>query len=132
MKKILIVEDHAEARYMLAQTLVRAGLTVLEAETGTRALMMARTYKPEVMLLDIVLPGNLNGFQICEKVRTDPGTADTFVILTSGLNDEGSFKRAKEAGAQAYLVKPFKLSRLLDIVSGYSKLAGTFTLDRGI
>jgi CheY-like chemotaxis protein len=130
MKKILIVEDQDEVRKMLSIALKRATHITLEASNGLAALHMIKEQQPVVVLLDVKMPGALNGFQVCEMIKEDAQTRDTFVILTSGLNEEKDFDEARRVGADAYCVKPFRLSRLVEIVMGYRELAGTFVLEK--
>lgn len=129
MKKILIVEDNDEARKMLSVALKRPTHTIVEATNGLAALRAAKDHKPIVVLLDIVMPGPVNGFQVCEWIKADAELKSTFVVLLSGLNEQKDFDEAKRVGANAYMVKPFRLSRLIEIVIDHVKLADTFVLE---
>jgi CheY-like chemotaxis protein len=129
MKKILIVEDQAEARKMLNAALKKTGYMLMEASNGLAALEQVRDYKPEIVLLDIVMPGQISGFQACEWIKAEADLKDTFVILMSGLSDPKDFEEARRVGANAYLVKPFRLSRLVEIVLAHEKMADTFVLE---
>jgi PleD family two-component response regulator len=129
MKKILIVEDHEMARRMLAIALQRTAHEVHEATNGTMALKIVKEHSPAVVLLDIVLADEMDGFDVCEQIKTNPASQSTFVILTSGMDDQASFDKAKRVGANAYLVKPFRLSRLIDIAIHHKQLVGSFILE---
>ena len=129
MKKILIVDDKPEARKMLSIALKRPTHGIVEATNGLAALQAAKDHKPIVVLLDIVMPGPVNGFQVCEWIKADAELKNTFVILLSGLNEQKDFDEAKRVGANAYMVKPFRLSRLIEIVMDHSKLVDKFVLE---
>jgi len=129
MKKILIVDDQAEVRKMLSFALRRPTHRVVEATNGLAALQAVKDHKPIVVLLDIMMPGSVNGFQVCEWIKADAELKKTFVVLLSGLNDKKDFDEARRVGANAYLVKPFRLSRLIEIVIDHEKLADTFVLE---
>ena len=131
LKSILIVEDHELARRALAVALKKTNFFVLQAADGIKALQIAKTHRPSVILLDIVLPGSLNGFQVCEEIKKSPLLDQIFVILTSGLKDSKEFAEAKRVRANAYLVKPFRLSRLFDILINHEQYTGKFLLDEG-
>ncbi|MEI8169370.1 MAG: response regulator [Rhodoferax sp.] len=129
MKNILIVEDNAETRKLLTIALKRPTHRIIEASDGLSALKAAKEHKPIVMMLDILMPGGVNGFQVCEMVKSDAELKDTYVILISGLSEASDFEEAKRAGADAYFVKPFRLKRLVEVVINHQKLSGTFTLE---
>jgi CheY-like chemotaxis protein len=129
MKNILIVEDQPEARKMLHAALTKTADQVMEASNGLAALQLTKDYKPSVVLLDIMMPGSVSGFQVCEWIKAEEDLKNTFVILMSGLSDPKDFDEAKRVGANAYLVKPFRLSRLVEIVLAHEKLTDTFVLE---
>jgi CheY-like chemotaxis protein len=129
MKKILIVDDQDDARKMLSIALRRPTHKIVEAANGLAALKAVKDHRPIVVLLDIVMPGSLNGFQVCEWIKADVELKNTFVVLLSGLNDKKDFDEARRVGANAYMVKPFRLSRLIQIVIDHAKLADTFVLE---
>lgn len=131
MGKVLVVEDHEVARQALAVALRRTKYDVLLAERGSSAVQAVRRERPELVLLDIMLPGNVDGIEACRQIKADPLTQGCFVIMMSGRNNHQDFVRARQAGANAYLVKPFKLSKLFDIVMRHDSLRDTFTLDLG-
>ena len=129
MKNILIVEDQPEARKMLHAALKKTADQLIEASNGLAALQLTKDCKPSVVLLDIMMPGTINGFQVCEWIKADAELRDTFVILMSGLSEPKDFDEAKRVGANAYLVKPFRLARLVEIVLAHEKLKDTFVLE---
>jgi CheY-like chemotaxis protein len=129
MPKILIVEDQDETRKMLRMALNKHAELILEAADGASALQVAEEQKPDVILFDIVMPGDINGFQACELVRASPELKNSFVVLVSGRAEEKDFAEAQRVGANAYFVKPFRLGRLTELVDNYEKFAGTFVLE---
>ena len=130
MTKILIVEDHVDARRLLTLALERAGFEVLQTGLAGSALRMVKQSAPDAVLLDARLSEGLDGFQVCERIKADGASKKTFVVLISGLSDEASFERARRAGANAFLVKPFRLSRLIEILSDTPKWGRTFLIDK--
>lgn len=129
MPKILIVEDQGETRKMLRMALQKHATQILEASDGASALQIAKEHKPDVILFDIVMPGDINGFQACEMVRSSPELKSSFVILVSGLTEPKDFEEAKRVGANAYFVKPFRLGKLIELVDNYEKFLNVFVLE---
>ena len=130
--KLLIVEDQDEVPKLLRIALAGLKYEVVDASTGTEALAVARRLRPAVMLLDILLPGELNGFEVCERIKFNHDTHDTFVILISGMSAEDNFQEAMRVGANAYLVKPFRLASLERVITNRDHLQNTFTLIRSL
>jgi CheY-like chemotaxis protein len=129
MTKILIVDDQEDAR-IIVRLMLRKHVSVLwEAANASTALQMVKEHRPDVVLFDIVMPGTINGFHACEMVKSDPDLAGVFVILMSGLNDTKDFEEAQRSGANAYFVKPFNLSRLVEVVTNHKQYASTFLLE---
>jgi CheY-like chemotaxis protein len=129
MKKILVVDDQNDTRRMISIALRRPTHEVLEANSGIAALKAIKEHKPIVVLLDIMMPGTLNGFQVCEWIKADNDLKTTFVVLLSGLSDGKDFDEARRVGANAYMVKPFRLSRLIEIIVDHKNLADAFVLE---
>lgn len=130
-KKILIVDDQDSTRKLLRLALKETTLTIIEAAGAVEALTMAKQERPAVVLLDIVMPGSITGFQVCEMIKGEPELQDTYIILISGLSNPNNFYQAERLGADAYLVKPFPMSRLIEIVGNYQELKrlGTFIVE---
>lgn len=128
MTKILIVDDQEDARVII-RLMLRKHVSVLwEAANAAAGLQMIKDHRPDVVLFDIVMPGTINGFHACEMVKSDPELATIFVILMSGLTDEKSFDEARQSGANAYFVKPFSLSKLVEVVTNHKKYETDFLL----
>jgi len=93
------------ARTLLRLMLVRAGFHVTEAEDGFDALDKVRKNQPDVVLLDVMMPG-MDGFAVCEQLRNEPATAELPIIMLSAKTDLDSINKGLRAGATVYLTKP--------------------------
>lgn len=112
MTKILIVEDEAMIADNLQALLEAKGYKVFLAKDGKAAVDAARKEKPDIILLDIMLP-RLGGFDVCRILRGDSQTTAIKIIVTTGLGRMGDVETAFDAGANDYLVKPYDSQRLL-------------------
>ena len=72
--------------------------------------------RPDLVLVDVMMPGSLDGYQVCQKIKMDPETAKTIVILLTARGQQSDFEMGRRAGADAYLTKPFSPLELLDTV----------------
>jgi DNA-binding NtrC family response regulator len=106
MKKIMVVDDEETISELLQVFLENQGFQVVVAGSAERALEMLKTEKPEVVMLDILMPG-LNGIQCLERIKKL--SPETIVIIMSGLQDEEIAKEAITLGAYDYITKPFDL-----------------------
>lgn len=106
MTKILIVDDHSDIRRLLSITLGRS-FEVLEAEDGLTALGIIRRQHPQVVLLDIMMPGELDGLQVLDAIKSDPALKDTLVAMITARGQAADFEVGKQRGANAYFIKPF-------------------------
>ncbi len=118
MSKILIVEDHADIRRLIRMTLDFAdvGNEVHEAADGRAGLVAARALQPDVVLLDVMMPGGVDGLDLCRELRADPALQGTNVVMLSALGSAVDREAGLSAGAQAYLVKPFSPLQLLETI----------------
>ncbi|WP_045223008.1 response regulator [Desulfonatronum thioautotrophicum] len=105
-EKILIVEDEADILQLLEYHLTANGYEVFTATTGLEALKLARRHQPELMLLDLMLPG-LDGFEVCRELKHDPHTSSTAVIMLTARGEEVDRVVGLELGADDYVTKPF-------------------------
>ncbi len=110
-KKILVVEDEHTTRRMLSFNLKQQGYDVVEAEDGTTALQLVLAEKPDLVLLDIMMPGE-NGFEVIKRIRANPQIAETSIIVLTARAGLGDKKFAFKAGADDYLTKPINLQEL--------------------
>ena len=103
---LLLVEDEPDLRETLCFALQRRGFRVEAAESGEQALEQARASGPDLVLLDLMLPG-LGGLQVCRLLRADVATRDTAIVMLTARGEEADIVRGLEAGADDYIVKPF-------------------------
>lgn len=128
MKKILIVEDQLEVRKMLTIALKRKTHITLEAASGLGALELAKLHKPLVVILSAQLTGDPDGLKVCEWIKGDQELKDSYIILMSTSSEHQDVDVAKQAGANAYFVKPFRLASLVEVVVNHQKLKESFVL----
>ncbi|MYM30108.1 twitching motility two-component system response regulator PilH [Duganella sacchari] len=112
IQRILIVDDSPTERYYLNDILTRNGYTVTVAESGEEALIKIKTDKPELILMDVVMPG-ANGFQVTRSIARDPELKDVPIIICSSKNQETDRIWGLRQGARDYLVKPVDAAELL-------------------
>lgn len=116
MKKILIVDDHAQSRQLVKWALVDLGYGLYEASNGDNGLRIASQIKPDLVLLDVVMPGDLDGFKVCEELRASTAHADVKIVLLSANDQPSDRARGQQVGANAYLIKPFKPAALRGLI----------------
>lgn len=110
--RILIVDDDKGLTQLLRLVFESKGFGVTIAHDGEQALEALKTELPEVILLDIMMPG-MDGIEVCRQVRADPRTCDTPVIVLTAKSDPETRRLAIEAQATEYLVKPIRPSDLI-------------------
>ena len=110
--KVLIVDDSPTERYYLTDILVKNGFSVSTAENGEDALLKIRADRPQLILMDVVMPG-ANGFQVTRSIARDPELANVPVIICSSKNQETDRIWGIRQGAKDYLVKPVDPDELL-------------------
>jgi len=122
MKKILIVDDKPEVRSLISVTLDMGEFMLYEASSGAQALDIADEKHPDLIILDVMMPGGLDGYQTCEKLKAGEKTKDIIVILLTARGQEADKKRGAAAGADDYFIKPFSPRELLDKVYAVLKM----------
>ncbi len=110
--KILAVDDEPELTDLMHYHLVRAGHDVATAANGWEAIHAVRTNRPDIILLDLMLP-DLDGFGVCEILRRDPATATIPIIIVSAWASTDSRNLGLELGALDYITKPFSPAELV-------------------
>lgn len=118
---ILIAEDDSLLMPLLLATFRTSGLRVLTASTGTQALERAQAEMPTLVLLDVGLP-EMNGYEVCRLIKTDKRTASIQVVMLTARVGPSDQQQAAEAGADAYLTKPFSPAELLAAVQSLMRL----------
>jgi two-component system, OmpR family, alkaline phosphatase synthesis response regulator PhoP len=110
--RVLVVEDERDVAELIRYNLSRQGYDVVVAGSGAEALRQAREGRPDVVLLDIMVP-QLNGWEVCRRLRQDPETRDIAVIMVTGRVEEGDKVLGFELGADDYVTKPFSPRELI-------------------
>ena len=116
--RILIVDDQPDIRKLIRLTLQHLDdVEIQEADNGGDGWRLAQDFKPDLMLLDVMMPGELDGYQVCAKVKNDPLLkGQTKVILLTARAQKEDEKQGRKAGADAYLTKAFSPLKLLDLM----------------
>jgi putative two-component system response regulator len=104
--RVLVVDDHSASRMAAAALLAMEGYEVIEADSGYAAVALVTQKQPDLILLDIMMPG-MDGFEVCQKVKQDEQTRLIPIIFITALNDKRSRIRGIEVGADDFLTKPF-------------------------
>lgn len=115
MTTVLIVDDSSTLREMISGLLIKAGMTVLEAEDGEKAKDMITSKPPDLVVLDIVMP-NMNGYELCRWVKSNEPTKDVPVVICSSKNEEFDRYWGMKQGADAYIAKPFRPAEMVETV----------------
>ncbi|GBR00438.1 response regulator [Acetobacter oeni] len=110
--RILLVEDDPSLQVMVRYNLEKAGYVVETAGDGARALDLAVSFRPALVLLDWMLPGSLSGIDVCRRLRELPGSRDVPVIMLTARSEEADAIRGLENGADDYLTKPCSMATL--------------------
>ena len=112
-KKILVVDDDK----IIVETIVQAleedeyGYEMISASDGFEAGLQVTHFKPDLLILDIMMP-DINGYEVCQKIKTNPDSKNTKIIVLSAYLDDDAFKQMKEYGADACFSKPLPLEQL--------------------
>jgi signal transduction histidine kinase len=109
--RVLIVDDQPSARESLEALLTGQGYDLAFASNGAEALAAARELEPDVILLDVMMPG-MNGFEVCRQLRADPNLAEVPIIMVTALDDRESRLQSIEAGADDFATKPYDRAEL--------------------
>lgn len=104
IKKVLSIEDDAFLSSLVSGKLIESGFSVISAGTGSDGIAKAKSEKPHLILLDIMLP-DMGGFEILEKLKADPETSAIPVIILSNLGGRDEIERGVKLGASSYLIK---------------------------
>jgi CheY-like chemotaxis protein len=124
--RVLIADDDAATRLLYSLNLRLEGVVVLEAADGLRALELARTEPPDLILTDVIMP-RLDGFELAAALRSDERTRAIPFIFLSGETTLYDRARAHELGALAFLTKPFDVRAIAALVAGALDRSGTLT-----
>lgn len=117
-KRVLVVEDHEDNRQILRDLLGSAGFEIVEAENGEEAVTLAETSRPDVILMDIQLPV-LDGYEATRRIKADPRLQSIPVIVVTSYALSGDEEKARLAGCDDYVSKPFSPRDLLAKIRRY-------------
>ncbi len=120
-KTILIIDDDEGNRTLLGAMLEIGGFTVLKAAEGAQGLSILKVYSVDAILLDVMMPG-MNGYEVCQAIKSNPAVQHTPVILVTALSDEGSRQKAFAHGANGFLSKPVGFDTLIQQVESVTRL----------
>ena len=110
-KRVLICDDEPYIVESVSYVVRRAGFDVVTAEDGDQALAAANREKPDLIFLDIMMPG-LPGDEVCRRLKQDPSMRDTHVVILTARGQEEDERRAMEMGADEFMTKPFSPRKL--------------------
>ena len=115
-RKILVAEDDPNIVLSLEFLLTRAGHEVAIAADGAAALALAESLRPDLLLLDVMLPA-VDGFEVCRRIRQNQSTRDTKILMLTARGRESEMSKGLASGADAYMTKPFGTRELMDAVA---------------
>jgi DNA-binding response OmpR family regulator len=110
--KVLIIEDNLQTVKLVKFILEKNDYSTISAKDGKEGLRMARKRKPDLIILDLMLP-EMDGYQVCEALKADPNTKDIPVLVLTALDTGPDFEKALEKKADWYITKPFEAQHLL-------------------
>ncbi len=116
--KILVVDDEPTIVRLMEFILARQGHAMIVATNGEDALEKIRTQKPDLVLLDIMMP-RIDGYAVAQTVRADPSTASLPIIMLSAKAQEEDIRKGLEVGVDEYITKPFAPDHLVQVVAEY-------------
>ena len=117
-KRILVVEDQEDLRGVLRTLLTGSGYAMLEAVDGETGVARAKSDRPDLILMDIQMPV-LDGYEATRRIKADPDLAATPVIAVSSFAMKGDEEKARAAGCDHYVTKPYSPMQLLCVIRGY-------------
>ena len=118
VRKVLLVDDNRIIRHLLRLTFADSSLfEVFEADSGEQALPIVLREKPEIIILDVLMPGELDGFQICQMIKSWQDTRHCKIILLSAKSQQDDLAQGRQAGADYYVTKPFSPTELIKLVN---------------
>lgn len=117
-RRVLVVDDDPRLLHIVAMYLGIEGYEVVSAANGEEAIEEVARQKPDLIILDIMMPG-IDGIETCRRIRADPATAATPVLLFSALSGDQDVERARLAGANHLITKPFNLVGLGSVVKSF-------------
>ncbi len=124
MNKILIIEDHADMRELLAWQIELMGFMPISAKQGREGVEKALSEKPQLIIMDIMMPG-MDGWEAAKQIRAHPDIKDTPILAATALFRDSDLKNCMDAGCNGYIVKPFTFQELQSKVRELIPSAGS-------
>ncbi len=121
MKRILVIEDQSDIRRLIRWALEEQPYELQEASTGPLGLAAAQARRPDLVLLDWMMPGGMDGLEVCRAMRADASLAGVKIVMLTARAAPGDLRKGQEAGADDYLVKPFSPRLLMDTIESLLK-----------
>jgi CheY-like chemotaxis protein len=117
-EKLLIVDDQDDLRRMLRIALGYGKYIMYEATTGVEGLAIAERERPDVILLDVMMPGSMHGFEVCSRIRklAKAGDKHPYIALLTALEQPEDIASGQAVGADIYIIKPYSPVRLIEII----------------
>ena len=114
MKKIImIVDNQPEVRELVSVTLSSDGFTILQTDRGDKAVELAIQENPDVILMDVMMPGTVDGLEATRTLKNNPYTKDSYIIMLTAKGQKQDIEKGKQAGADDYFIKPFSPLELI-------------------
>jgi len=117
VRRVLVVDDDPLVRNLLRAVLEMGDFELYEATDGLEAMTLAEQHRPEVVVLDVMMPG-LNGYDVCRQMRADPSFDGMRIVMLTARNTTRDREEGLRAGADAFFTKPFSPLDLIDCVTG--------------
>ena len=121
MKTILIVDDQFEVRELVEVTLMVEDYRILKAESGEEGVEIARKEHPDIIIMDVMMPGGMDGLEATRIIKSDPALKDSKVIMLTAKGQKSDIERGFEVGAEEYFIKPFSP---LDLIKKVEEVMG--------
>lgn len=115
-EKFVVIDDQSDVRKLVRMVLEVEHVDLHEAVNGDEGLELVRQLRPDYVILDVMMPGELNGFDVCGRIKADKSLRGVRVILMTALGRAEDREHGRNAGADAYLVKPFSFLKLLETI----------------
>lgn len=116
-KRILLVDDQEDIRLLLQLALAPLGCELHTASNGIEAIDLARNLQPDFVILDVMMPGGIDGYQVCSTLRANPATARAYIILLSARGQQRDIDEGMRVGADHYMLKPFSPIELGELIT---------------
>ena len=121
MKTILIADDQPEVRELVEATLDIGENEFIMATNGNEAISLAREHGPDIIILDVMMPGGPDGIEVCRRLREQEEMAHAKIIMLTARGQDRDIQLGLEVGADAYLIKPFSPLELMELVDSFSE-----------